>query len=77
MKFLLCTPTGEMNNMIREIFIYACILEFKITVSDHIYMLFCFPTKLARVFHPCRFRRSRQGHPSLIKTNTALGVLLM
>ena len=27
MKFLLCTPTGEMNNMIREIFIYACILE--------------------------------------------------
>ena len=29
MKFLLCTPTGEMNNMIREIFIYACILELR------------------------------------------------
>ena len=35
MKFPLCTPTGEMNNMIREIFIYACILELKITVSGH------------------------------------------
>ena len=41
---LLCTPTGEMNNMIREIFIYACILEYKIIVSGH--MLLCFPTKL-------------------------------
>ena len=33
MKFLSCTPTGEMNNMIREIFLYACILELKNTVS--------------------------------------------
>ena len=37
MKFLLYTPTGEMNNMLREIYIYiyiyACILEFKITIS--------------------------------------------
>ena len=36
MKFLLCTLTGEMNNMICEIFIYAYILELKITVSGHI-----------------------------------------
>ena len=36
MKFLLCAPTGKMNNMIREIFIYACILELKIIVSGHI-----------------------------------------
>ena len=36
MKFMFCTPTGEMNNMIHEIFIYACILELKITVSGHI-----------------------------------------
>ena len=35
MKFLLCTPTRETNNMIREIVIYACILELKITVSGH------------------------------------------
>ena len=27
---------GKMNNMIREIFIYACILELNITVSGHI-----------------------------------------
>ena len=33
---MLCTLMGEMNNMIREIFIYACILELKITVSGHI-----------------------------------------
>ena len=26
MKFLLCTPMGEMNTMICEIFIHACIL---------------------------------------------------
>ena len=48
MKFLLCTHTGEMNNMIREIFIYACILELKIIVSGHIcYSIFLLSYKLS------------------------------
>ena len=45
MKFMLYTHTREMNNMIHEIFIYACILELKITFKWS-YMLFYFPTKL-------------------------------
>ena len=53
MKFLLCTPTGEMNNMIREIFIYACILELKITISGHI--CFFFPINL-EALHECFIR---------------------
>ena len=41
---MLCTLKGEMNNMIREIFIYACILELNITVSGHI-CYYVFPLK--------------------------------